>query len=49
MVGHACFHCRGYTQRLVYTTEIVMHIVERHSRRMILNLLAESVEVANAA
>jgi len=40
VVGHTSFHCWRYAEPLMNTAKLV-HEVERHGRRVVLNLLAE--------
>jgi hypothetical protein len=43
VIGKTGCHRRGYPQRLVNPTEIVVHEVQRDAGFVVLNLLAESV------
>jgi hypothetical protein len=43
MVGQATSHCRGDSQCLVDSGEIVVRSMNRNHRRIILNLLAETI------
>jgi len=49
MVAQAASHCRGDSQRLVNSGEIVVYGVDRNHSRVILNFLAESVSQTSEA
>jgi hypothetical protein len=43
VVRQSSLHRGGYSERLVNTAEVVVHVMDRDSMCVVLNLLAESI------